>query len=278
MIREQLYQFGPGLSGTPSSSLRAWRDLIGGFYAFSIWGVLGWQDIKQRYRRSVLGPFWLTISTAIMVAALGFLYAGIFNQNVADYIPFVGVGLIVWSLISSIFNESPTVFVAAEGMIKQIRLPLTVHVCRMVWRNIIIFAHNCIILLVIFFYFGKGWHVDLLTLPLALLVIAVNGVSVGIVLGIFCTRYRDIAQIVANIVQLTFFITPIMWDPKVLADRKWIADFNPIFHFIELMRAPILGNAFPSTSWMAVIFITLAMIILALLSLMRFRHRIAYWL
>ena len=278
MIREQQYQFGTELSDTPSSSLRAWRDFTGGFKSFSIWGVLGWQDIKQRYRRSVLGPFWLTISTAIMVAALGFLYAGIFNQNVSEYIPLVGVGLIVWSLISSIVNESPTVFVAAEGMIKQIRLPLTVHVCRMVWRNIIIFAHNCIILFVIFFYFGKGWHLDLLTLPLALLAIAINGVSAGIVLGIFCTRYRDLAQIVANIVQLTFFITPIMWDPKVLADRKWIADINPIFHFIELMRAPILGNAFPSTSWIAVIFTTLVMLLLALLSLTRFRHRVAYWL
>lgn len=277
MLREQQYQFGLQLSG-PSSSLRAWRDFIDGVYASAIWGVLGWQDIKQRYRRSVLGPFWLTISTAIMIAALGFVYAGIFNQRISDYIPFVGVGLIVWGLISSIFNESPTVFVAAEGMIKQIRLPFTTHVCRMVWRNIIIFAHNGIILLVIYFFFGKGWHIDLITLPIALLVLAINGVAVGIILGIFCTRYRDIAQIVANIVQLTFFITPIMWDPKVLADRKWIADFNPIFHFIELMRAPILGNAFPATSWVVVALITLAMIILALLSLIRFRHRIAYWL
>lgn len=277
MIHEQTIRFGEEKADSPSAYMRAWLDFSGGVSAIALWGILGWQDIKQRYRRSVLGPFWLTISTTVMVGALSFLYAGLFKQPLEEYLPFVAVGMIVWTLISSILNESCTVFIAAEGMIKQIRLPLTVYVCRMVWRNVIIFAHNSIILVAIYFAYGKGWHVDILSLPLVLGVISINGIWVGILLGIFCTRFRDIAQIVANMVQLLFFVTPIMWRPEVLLDRGWVATYNPAFHFIELMRAPILGASFPTVSWMVVGGITMLGLAAALLALTRFRHRVAYW-
>lgn len=278
MIREQAFHLGPAIQGAPRALTLAWQDLIQGLKAFPIWGMLGWQDIRQRYRRSVLGPFWLTISTAIMVGALSIVYSGLFKQSLSDYLPFIGTGLIIWTLISSIFNESCHVFTSAEGMIKQLRLPLTLHVCRMVWRNVIIFGHNAAILLLIYMFFGKGWHADLLTLPLALLMLAINGVTVGLILGVFCTRFRDIVQIVANMIQLLFFVTPIMWNPDALADRGWIAHFNPAYHFIELMRAPILGAAFPVVSWQVAASITALGLIVALLVLTRFRHRVAYWL
>lgn len=253
-------------------------DLIDGLTTHvPIWGILGWMDIKQRYRRSVLGPFWLTISTGIMVGALGFVYSGLFKQPLEQYLPFIAVGLIIWTLISTLINESCTVFIVAEGMIKQIRLPLTVHVCRMVWRNIIIFAHNALILLIVYLYYGKAVHPDLLLLPFALVLIALNGIWIGLVLGVFCTRFRDIAQIVGSVIQLTFFITPIFWRPEVLGDRAWLANFNPVFHFIELMRAPILGAPVPVMSWLVAICVTALGIFLALAVLARYRHRVAYW-
>jgi lipopolysaccharide transport system permease protein len=253
-------------------------DFIDGLVAYaSIWWVLGWLDIKQRYRRSALGPFWLTISTAIMVGALGFVYSGLFGQPMAQYLPYLAVGLIIWTLISSLINESCTVFVAAEGMIKQVRLPLTVHVARMVWRNMIIFCHNAVILVLVYLVYGKGLHLDLLSLPVAMALIALNGIWIGLVVGIFCTRFRDIAQIVANIVQLTFFITPIFWRPEALHDKAWLVTFNPVFHFIELMRAPILGAPLPTTSWLVSICVTALGTLIALAILTRFRHRVPYW-
>lgn len=278
MIREQEFHFGPPSTGAPSRLALAWADLIQGCMSYPIWGMLGWQDIRQRYRRSVLGPFWLTISTAIMVGALGFVYSTLFKQTLSSYLPFIGVGLIVWTLISTIFGEACSVFIGAEGMIKQLRLPLTVHVCRMVWRNIIIFGHNAVILLIIYVLYGTGWHLNLLTIPLAVLLFSLNGLAIGLVLGVFCTRFRDIVQIVANIVQLIFFATPIMWRPEVLGDRGWIADYNPAYHFIELIRAPLLGEALPTTSWLVASLVTLVGLAIALTSLTRFRHRVAYWL
>src|SRR4051812_11958900 len=116
MIIEQQFEFDAESQTLPSPLARAWDDMFGGISMFAIWGILGWQDIKQRYRRSVLGPFWLTISTAIMVGALGFVYSGLFRQPIGEYLPFVGVGLIVWALISTIANEACNVFTTAEGM------------------------------------------------------------------------------------------------------------------------------------------------------------------
>lgn len=262
-----------------TASSRALGDMALAMKQNAIWRILAWQDIKQRYRRSVLGPFWLTISTAIMIGALAFVYGGLFHQSLDQYLPFVACGMIVWTLIAAIVNESCTVFIAAEGVIKQVRLPLTLHVCRMVWRNMLIFLHNAVILLLLYICFGHGLALDLLSLPLALVVYAINGVWLGLVLGSYCTRFRDIAPIVANMVQLLFFVTPIMWRPEVLgADRAWVAAYNPLFHFIELVRAPILGEAFPLLSWQIAITISLLGMILAVLTLTGFRHRVAYWL
>ena len=277
MIREQTLQFGTAVS--PSSSYaRAWADICGGMLNVALWGTLGWQDIKQRYRRSALGPFWLTISTAIMVGALGFVYAGIFHQKLGEYLPFVAAGIILWGFISTIANESCTVFIVAEGIIKQVRLPLTVHVCRMVWRNCIILMHNALILVLLYVFFGYGFRLDLLAIPFALVIFAINSVWLGILLGVFCTRFRDIAPIVANIVQLLFFITPIMWRPEALGARKWVADYNPVFHCIELIRAPLLGQPFPALSWIIALVLAFGGMGMAFLALARFRHRIAYWI
>lgn len=266
--------------GADERTARALRDVRDGVSAYPIWALLGWQDIKQRYRRSVIGPFWITISTAVMVVMLGVLYAGLFNQPLAHYLPFVGVSLVAWALVSTILNEACTVFIVSESMIKQVRAPLTVHVCRMVFRNLLIFGHNAVILLAIYLLFWKPPTWQLALVPLAIAVYALNGVWVGIVLGTLCARFRDIPPIMQNIVQVLFFLTPIMWQPQLLEARgmDWIARLNPLHHFLEILRAPLLGYPFPLASWLTVAACSLAGAMLALATLRRCRHRVAYWL
>lgn len=282
MIKEQQFKLGPEAEGADSPFRAAWRDFFEGVKLVPIWGLLGWHDIRQRYRRSVIGPFWLSISTAIMVGALGFVYSGLFNQDMSKYLPFVAVGLIVWGFISTVFNEATTVFVNSEGMLKQIRLPLTVHVCRMVWRNFIIFAHNAVIIVAVMIWAQTPMTWELILIPAALLIICFNGLNIGLLLGIFCTRFRDIVQLVASLTQLLFFVTPIMWSPAILSsrdvDRAWIAEYNPAYHFIEIIRAPILGEPILMHSWTVVLTISIATWLLAMWVLVKFRHRVAYWL
>lgn len=282
MNKDLQINLGPDAEGVDTPTRAAWRDFFEGVRLVSIWGIWGWQDIRQRYRRSVIGPFWLTISSAIMVGTLGFLYSGLFNQDMSKYLPFFSVGLIIWGFISSVANDSTSVFFASEGIIKQIRLPLTVHVCRMVWRNFIILMHNAIIIVVVMIWAGTHISPSLIYIPFVLFLYCFNGLNIGLFLGIFCTRYRDIVQIVANITMLLFFVTPIMWTPSILSgqgnDRVWIAVFNPVHHFIEIIRAPILAESVPMSSWAVVITTTLFTWLLAFWALIKFRHRVAYWL
>lgn len=255
----------------------AWQDIREGIAARDKWQMLGTQDIKQRYRRSVLGPFWLTLSTGIMVAALGFLYAELFHQPVTEYLPFVAVGMIVWLFVSSMINESCFVFSESERMIKQIKLPLTLYVCRMVWRNILVLLHNILILIPIMFLVDKTNTLAWLSLPFAVCIFAINGIFAGIVLGILSTRYRDLPPIIASIIQVGFFLTPIMWKPEILESRAWFVETNPFYHCIEIIRAPLLGEGVPLFSWGMVVVITLITAFTGLVFLLRYRHRVAYW-
>lgn len=255
------------------------RDVIGGARNYHLWGLLGWQDVRQRYRRSILGPWWLTMSSAVMVAGLGFVYHAIFKIPLGEYLPFLASGLIVWMLISTIVVESCQVFVSNEQIIKQIRLPFTLYACRLVWRNVITFAHNIVIAFGAVLIFGVNMAtVDVLLLMLGVAVLIVNGIWVAIILGAISTRFRDIPPIVASVMQLCFFVTPIIWHPSLLTGRQRVVDFNPFYHFVEIMRAPILGGPLPINSWTAVALITLAGWLITIGFLVRYRRRIAFWL
>ena len=254
------------------------NDIREGLRVTHVWGALGWHDIRQRYRRSVIGPFWFTLSTAILVSVLGFLYSTLFRQEISDYLPFLATGLIVWQYIASMANESCTVFIEAGYLIKQIRMPLTIHVARIVWRNFIILIHNLPVILVILIVFDRlpGWGI--LVVPVGVLILMLNGIWIGIVLGILCARYRDIQPIIANFVQITFFFTPIMWMPEILEDRAWVAEYNPFYHLIELIRAPLLGGSVPLQSWLWAAGTIIVGFLSAQWLLCHYRSRVPYWL
>ena len=261
----------------PSETVLALRDIAEGARAFRLWGSLGWLDIRQRYRRSTLGPFWLTISMGALVGGLGMLYAGLFRMDVADYLPFVAAGLILWGLISGLITEGCEAFIRAEDLIKQVNTPLSVHVYRVVWRNVIVFAHNVVIYVAaaVWFSIQPGWA-GLLILP-GLALLCLNGVWMGLLLGLVSARFRDVPQIAASVVQLAFFLTPIIWKPELLPERAFILNLNPFFHLLELVRAPALGQAPGLVSWLAVAGITLGGWLVTLLMHRRYRWRIAYW-
>lgn len=254
------------------------RDLRDGLISWHIWGHLGWQDVKLRYRRSKLGPLWLTLSAAIFIGAIGPLYGRLFGQTSATFLPHLAVGFIVWTLIVQIVNEACVVYVQAENILKQVNLPLTVHVLRMVWRNVLIFLHNFAIVPIVILLAGKPLSVHALFLPIGLCLLLWNGYAVAILVAAVCTRFRDIPPIVANVMQLLFFISPIMWTPDLLGNRIWIALYNPIYHFIELFRAPLLEARIPLVSVAACVVMGMLLSLLCFGVLARFRHRIAYWL
>lgn len=253
-------------------------DIQVGMCANHVWGALGWHDIRQRYRRSVLGPFWFTLSTLIMVVVLGFLYSTLLGQEIEHYLPYLGIGLVVWQYISACINEGSNAFIESGHLIKQIRLPLTIHATRVIWRNFIILMHSLPVVFVLLLLFGYAPGLEVLLVIPGLVLLFLNGVWISIVFGILCTRYRDVLPIVANLVMVGFFFTPVMWMPELLQDRGWVADFNPLYHMIEIVRAPMIGRDVQLTSWVVGVSFTLVGFWLAQMLMKRARNRVAYWL
>ncbi|ARE32141.1 sugar ABC transporter permease [Rhodococcus sp. BH4] len=265
---------------------RAFKDLRDGLNQRELWLSLGWQDIKQRYRRSVIGPFWITIATGVQATAIGILYAALLDMPLQEFLPYVTVGLIVWNLINASIIEGSEVFVANEGLIKQLPSALSVHIYRLVWRQILFFAHNLLIYVIMVVTFGVWRNLSwasLAAIP-ALGLIVLNALWVSIVFGIFATRYRDIAPILSSLTLLLFVLTPIMWTTQSLEaqggavrDRAKIAELNPLFHYLDIVRAPMIGQPQELYHWYIVITITVVGWAVALLALRKYRARVPYW-
>ena len=262
---------------------RALEDLRSGFAQRELWALLGWQDIKQRYRRSLLGPLWITVATAVTAVAMGLLYGELFGADITTFLPHVTLGLIFWNFIQQSILEGSVVFSSNEGLLKQIPSPLSVHVYRLVWRQSIIFAHNIVIYAVVLAIFPQpvNWTV-LLIIP-ALFLFALNAIWVTIVFGILSTRFRDIGQLLATVVQLVFFMTPIIWTTDNISknagnsSRLKLVEINPMFHYLEIARGPLVGEHVEAYHWFIVIGCTVVGWLAALVILRNYRARVAYW-
>ncbi len=254
------------------------RDIVDGFFSWTLWLTMAWFDIKTRYRRSVLGPFWLTISMGVLIGFMGLLYGSLLNIDLKEYLPFLTLGFLIWGFISGVIIDACNVFIASEYYIKQVRLPYTVFVYRVIMRNLLILAHNMAVYIVVAIYYGI-WPgaMALLVVP-GLALVLLNTVWVTTMLGIFCTRFRDIPQIVNSLVQVVFFMTPIMWTPSLMTKRPFVVAWNPFHHFIELFRAPLLGEAPAALSWEVCIALTIVGSAFSFVLFRRYRSRIAFWL
>jgi ABC-2 type transport system permease protein len=258
-------------------------DLQIGWRQRELWGHLGWQDIRQRYRRSLLGPIWITISMAVTAIALGILYAGLFGNPLEEQLPYILVGFIVWGFIAGCINEGSEVFIANEGLIKHLPSPISVHVYRLVWRQVLFFAHNLIVYAVMLVVFPQPLKWTDLSAFVAFVLLVVNGAWIALLIGIVSTRFRDLPPVTQSVVQLLFFLTPIVWiyddlaNNPAVAERARIVQFNPIFHFVEIIRRPMLGQDQHLHNWIIVASIAVVGWVLTLLVMRRYRGRVAYW-
>ena len=254
-------------------------DVVAGIRANHIWGRLGWRETKRRYRRTVIGPFWSTLSLAIFVVALGLVWSNLWHQNPKTYLPFLTAGMLSWVLFSTICTEGCTGIVGYEALIKQLRISFTLLACAVVWRNLIVFIHNISIYALVCIYAGLAptWA-TLLVIP-GLLLLSLNGCWIAIFLGALCARYRDIQQLVTSLLQIALFLTPIFWSADQLHGHTAVlAEYNPLYHLVAVVRDPLLGIAPQPLHWVVAVLITIFGWLLTIQMMRKFRHRIVYWL
>ncbi len=257
----------------------ALSDVVAGLRAADIWGRLGWREIKRRYRRTIFGPFWTTLSLAIFVFTLGVVWANLWNQDVTVYLPFLTAGMLCWTLFSTICNEGCIGIICNESLVKQLPVSYTLLACATVWRNVVVFVHNVSIYVLVCLYAGVSltWAM-LLTVP-GVVLICVNGLWISILLGMACARYRDIQQLVGSLLQISMFLTPVLWSANQLKGPVLkLAEYNPLYHLIVVARDPMMGRMPDARNWLAVALITIFGWGLTIFVMSRFRHRVVYWL
>jgi ABC-type polysaccharide/polyol phosphate export permease len=232
-----------------------------------------------RYRGSVIGPFWITLSTTITVYSMGFLYGTLFGLDRATYLPYFTTGIITWNFISMIINESTKIFLESKPYMENIRLPCIVYMFRLVLRNAIIWAHNLPVYLSIAFLYHMQINLYTLLIIPGLLLFCLNAVFYGTIVSLLSARYPDIGSIVSSFLQVIFFVTPIMWVPSALPSHLHIyIKLNPFSYFVSLMRNPLLGLPFSGDDLIAVGILTFIGLFFFVLLVKRYSKRVVFWL
>ena len=230
------------------------KELQSALLKWRVWTFLGEIEIKQRYNKTLLGPFWITGALAIFVGACSFIYGVLFKQDLAEYMPYVAAGYIAWAYISGYLTEACSVFILHENYINQLRLPILIYPLKVVWRLLLTLLHHAVVLFVVLFAFGGINPLGILLSLIGLLTLSVALFSIGSIFAFYSVTNRDIPIVTISIFQILFLITPIIWPASALGKRMEIAYFNPFYHMVEVVRSPIL-NGF-SNEWLVHLSVT----------------------
>jgi len=245
-----------------------------------IWLYTAWFQFLIRYRRTMLGPLWILVGPALFIAVLGLLFSRIGGNDPAVLIPSLAVGLVVWTLISDFITGSTTVFQRGRAQILQGGMNLSDIVMVDVFSTVLTFLHQIVLIVVVFVIFGIGLSFYSLLSLVGLAFLITNGIWLSVFFGIIGTRYRDLAEVVQAVMRIAFLATPIIWMPGT-GGRGGVMGaflvFNPFYHFLELVRAPLLGTPIAPLSWIVVISITVAGFVLAYFFYNRFARVVPLW-
>lgn len=254
------------------------EDFTAGLSSWRLSRMLAWQDIKQRYRRSTLGPLWLTFSSAIQIVIMGTLSSLLFNLPVSRSMPYVCAGVLLWNFLTQTINEGATLFIGMSRYITQLKIPYSMFISQVLWRNVIILAHNAATYVGVAIYFGVTPSLGVIFWPLSFVLVLACLSWIVVVCAIVSVRYRDVPLLVQNFFNILFWLTPLMYFPEQLGDRQYISELNPVTHIVALLREPLLGG-WPAASDVAIVAaIAIAGWIVAFLFFARYRSRIVYWL
>lgn len=238
---------------------------------------LALSDTRARYRRSVLGPLWLTLGTAVGVVGLGWLWSELLKIDRAFFIPSLAAGLIIWQVLAGCITESASIFVKQGSVIRNLQLPYYLHPLQLVLRHLVNFTHNLLVYIAVAMVLSVPvtWS-TLLVVP-GIILLFLNLAWIALFIGMLGARFRDIEYLLMTLVPLLFFISPVLYRPNYLPYSSNLIWLNPISHLIEIVRSPLLG-APPDWYVYATVCVMLISGWCITLALFNTRHnRIAYW-
>jgi ABC-type polysaccharide/polyol phosphate export permease len=239
--------------------------------------IFAWGDTKARYRRSVLGPFWIVLGTAIGVAGLGYVWSAVLKVDRASFVPSITIGLVVWQFIGGVIGDAPTVLVRSSQTIRNIRTPYLFFCFQSILRQLVNLAHNAIVVIVVLAVYQHDWNWRYLLVVPGLILVIVNLAWMAIIGAILGARFRDLDPLVAATMPLLFFISPVIFRQDQLPAGDWILNGNLLAHFIRAIRDPLQGL---SPEWYVYAVLVAALVVgwsMALRLLNARYSQIAFW-
>jgi ABC-2 type transport system permease protein len=262
----------------PINQMTAVDDIRTGWSAKKAWSYIAYEDIKKKYRRTFFGPLWISAEYAIFIVTKGLIFSILLKVNIKEFFPYLAAGFLIWRLIVGVINQSTTVFIQSKNIIETLPLPFSFHVFRLVYTQFLNFFHYMLVFIVIAILSGLSLSRATPLFFVGMAVLSLLFVGITFIQGTLCCKFRDIIPLTQSITTLAFFVTPILWKKEMMGRRGWIADYNPFYHLIEIVREPLLGN-FPSVlSWQVSISLTVLSLLLALILFAKYRKSIYFWL
>lgn len=244
------------------------------------WIYLGYVDVFLRYKRSILGPWWITISISLVIYVLSNLWPQILSTNYNFFVPYFAIGYVLWHWFSSSIIESSSSMNEFEGLIKQINIPVSTYLLRISLRNFFIFSHNCLLILIVVIIFNRDvilFDLIFISIP-AMFLIFLSLTAIGIIIAILSVRYKDLTSIIGFLMQLLFFITPIIWHPDIINKSATLVEYNLIYYWIDIIRQPLLGLQIHQDSIIVIVISSFVLTLISALLIGKYKKKIIYWL
>lgn len=235
-------------------------------------------DLRARYKNSVLGPLWISLGTGIFIFGLAFLWSELFHKDVRSFIPSLSIGLILWYFISSCITDSTTILINKSMIIKNLKIPIFMFPFQVLIKQFFNLLHNLIIFIIIFFIFDMDANINLIYAPLTFILFFINMLWISLLLSILGARFRDLSFVISSVLPLLFFMTPVLYRADDLNILKSILWLNPFSHFIEIIRAPLMGMPVQIES----VFYSIAFMVLGwtltIFLFNKIRNKIIFWI
>ncbi len=253
-------------------------DILRSLKLWKLWSFIGWQDVRQRYRGSVLGPFWIAGSVGVITLGAGSLYASLLKTPSNILLPFICISISLWLFISLTILECCQAFLVGAPLIRNTNLPLGIHVLRAIYRNLIVFAHNVPVVLLVFLLYRFTPSVEALWAVPGFLILLANVAWMGWIAALLSARYPDVGQMIGFALQFALFVTPVFWRPEQAGRGHPVLIFNPFNHLLAIVRGPIMGVMPGGDTWLIAIVMAIAGLAVAAIVHRRLQASVVFWL
>lgn len=261
----------------PASAANASAEIAAAVRDAATWMALAHRDIRARYRRTVLGPFWILLLAVVSAAGITAVYGVLLDRPFGSYFLFVLASLVSWTFISGTITEAASLLWLSGVLMKTYQLSPVSLVLANLWKNLVVWAHAVIPAALGAVFLSEGDRASLLLLPLGVALVAANLGWLALIIAVLGARFRDLHDLVLTVMFLAFLVTPVIWDVAMLGEHRLIADINPLAHLLGLMRMPLIGTS-PGLLVMAGAAVTAILgWIAAALVYRSVRHRLSFW-